>query len=97
MAAGRYNSKDLRLLTAIHFFAGAQARLAHFPWWCCWAYAASVCGTTSADEIFEVGREWLKGWVKQWRKDYPSEEPPALLMDIIACDAHDPAPGANGE
>jgi hypothetical protein len=83
MSTSRFNTRDLRLLSSIHIYAGAQAESAAFPWWCCWAYAASVSGTTDPEEIWQIGRLWLQGWSKQWSTDHDKQPAPALLQQVI--------------
>lgn len=83
MSSAKFSTKDLRNISAIHAFAGAQAESVHYPWWCCWAYAASVAGTTSPEEIWDIGRIWLQGWAKQWSNDHEKQPVCQMIQDII--------------
>ncbi len=76
-------SAGLRSLPGQHEHAGMLAKLHDVPWWACWGYAASVCGSTDAKEIWEVGQQWLQGWCGQYALDIGGGKVPKELEWIV--------------
>lgn len=85
--AAKVPSINLRQLPGMHESAGATAKFHDYPWWCCYAYAAQVAGTTDARELWMVSQQWLQGWCRQYALDVGKGQVPRVLEWMVSARA----------